>query len=346
MSTYTVKPGGGGDFSTLQLALASSTVLDDATGPVVIECHAGNAGLFLKATSWGTSSLPINIVAADAARHDGTGSTPGTAYCGGGVMGSFPRSISFRKMLCLSPLLFQGNTQPAGKSLVVEVSECFVYGVPDLSYAITFQSPDGVSDSNGDYEFRCCHNTTFVEFEVFNGHIGMIFPSLANPGDSMVCTVTCANNSCFTDEATASVNNGIVIDVVTGTGTYIDGGSVIANNCVLSGGTDFTIDATFSGATRTSNSSNDATAPGSSSLTSQGSTDMWADAINRDFTANGNALDSGYDANTNGFPVDAEDQIGTSRPQGSAWDRGSIELIVAASGGGGLVKGIIGSGNL
>ena len=76
------------------------------------------------------------------------------------------------------------------------------------------------------------------------------------------------------------------------------------------------------------NISSDSSAPGTNSLTGQSATDLFTDPANGDFSlkSGSNAIDAGTDLSAE---MDAVDIAGTSRPQGSAWDIGAFEYVVA-----------------
>ncbi len=117
--------------------------------------------------------------------------------------------------------------------------------------------------------------------------------------------------------------DGIEIDAVTTSVT-------VKNNAVFNNGTDFD-DAV--GVTTNKNASDDAFGTNPVTLDSTNNyQDEFTDMANNDYSVK----DSGselYDAGEADVFADDNDIIGTSRPQGSAWDIGAFELIVAAAAG-------------
>jgi len=143
------------------------------------------------------------------------------------------------------------------------------------------------------------------------------------------CKAVCANGPAF--QYHSSPNHvkyyaNIAVDSVTGF-NHSNASTSIIQNCVgFNNTTDF---ASSSGTGNSNNASSDTTAPGTSVQTSI-TTAAFADTSTDDYTpASGGALD---DNGATISAISAVDANGNTRPQGTNWDIGPLELVTSSSG--------------
>ena len=287
--TKTVKPGGGGDYTSLA-AFNAGEARDLVTADEIAqaECYAGNCSPCTM-SGWTTDATRyIDVVAAAGAEAGMPWRTSGAAIISGSSY----------------PILSMGSFDGHVAGLQIEHTG---------------------GGANEDILARQQFNATlmercFLRFALSYGNTRRFF----RDGTYRNCVFTGDGNGTCCVIASGSIDSSTFH--VTGGGTssivrpYV-GGVTIRNTVVVTDAARVC----FESMTGNYNASTDATAPGANSLHSI--SDPFEDTAGGDYTpAAGSALlDVGDDLSAD-F---GDDFLGTSRPQGSAWDIGAIELVVS-----------------
>lgn len=299
--TKTVKPAGGGDYTSMAAwDSAEATNLTSAGDSHVCDVYAGgNAGSVTLSSSWASDSTnTLTIKAADGEGHEGIFDTnkaylehTATVLNGAAVPWVHLEGLQFS--LNTTNTFTQAVLKQSTSDLLV--SGCFFKGGGDLSGNCGIRT----LTSEGQPTIHVWNNVFYDFLSSGSAFAGAIRTQAAD--DAIIY------NNTF-------VNCRYSVRADSGTPLFI-------NNVMQAAPTYGSFDA-GSGYNLTDQSS----APGSNNIVN--TTLAFTDAANDDFSlaaADTAAIDVGVDLTSDTHISFADDAVGTSRPQGSAWDIGAFE---------------------
>jgi hypothetical protein len=330
---YTIKPNGGGDYTTLAAAEAAHRGSMAGRGVVTFECYDGTASAgavtFINA-DWpnSDSSNYIRIYAPISERHDGTISSAG-ACCGEIQIQLIPytRIEGLRVAISTDTGVIQISDYGLIDSVLVVHSGagtcifCGSSGVVDAHYTIqnNIVYGGGIAVAGINVRAGAQVNTTYAFNNTVDGCTTGILMEEWEKKSSGTLNITLENNICTNSTTDYKFQ-------LSGQPSQL--GTITANN----------------------NASEDTTADdwaGSDNIISQVPGDLFVtEGSDVNLKAGSNAIDAGKTIAT--FDWDALHLNADNwRPQGSAWDMGALELEQAAPSGwdnkiGGVVPGKIG----
>lgn len=334
MATSTIKPAGGGDYSTLAGWAAG---VSGNFGDEQAQCFAGDLqSLTVLAWSPASSTIYTDI----SAKHNGKDQgTAGLAFAGT-IDIRVGASWVVQDMLCTVKLrhsaTFGGQTPNAvfQRNLIVTAS----------GSATPFEMSVVQAIAQSDSATYVARNNVVIIKTGATPVIGMYFLADASAGSfaGAGLQIETYNN---TVETNVAVANGMLFKTIgggVGTSATID--AFIVNDAVFGFTTCFAKTNTGTGATSPTidqsdtNASSDATADdfgGSGNLINQ-SAAAWFTGPPSDLTllTTSPGKNTGTDQSGTGF---SDDIIGTHRPQSTAWDIGAFEFIPAGGGGSGHI---------
>jgi len=326
MSVSTIKPAGGGDYSTLQ---AWEDWADGETAAPWAECYTGGNLGACTVSGWVLShsaSVYGRIYAADGERHDGD--IASGAYIDGGSTLNILTIASGHHFFQLDGLRLTHTN--SNRDYFVNITSC--KGVI-IERCLMIETNSTSGHSYGIY--YAPQSGTYADATIIRNNL-IIQKGTFDSADGYAITIGCGGGagSTFT---VIIVNNTIVGSVCThyGIRSYLVSGTVTSGTVVIKNNVsadhdavDFSLD-TITNVTYTEeyNVSTDATATGTGSIASESSADLFTDPSGDDYTPKtGSALiDNGTDTSAYGVTVD---MLGTTR--GATYDIGAYEIAELA----------------
>lgn len=299
----TVKPAGGGDYTTL--AAWNTFAAAQATADQWAECYSGNLGA-VRVDGWtatpDASHYP-RVYAAAGHQHNGINPTSGAYISGSGSSGYFYSGVRYTRLEGISVQQQNGNWSALhlGSAVDVLVERC------RLAHSVASGQPTlQIGGGSGSGTVR---NTVILNPSSNTGNIQGVYINVATTWLFQNVSLRQAGGICF------YVTN--VAATVTCTNVVVTGPTAGPGACFFRGAA-----ATL---TRTYCASSDGTVgAGTGNLSNQVATDLFTDPTNGDLTPKaGSALiDAGADLSAS-F---TNDILGVTRPQGSGWDIGAFEV--------------------
>ena len=325
----TVKPAGGGDFTSL---LAWEDYADgQATADQWAECYSGGdlGGVHLDAGgTWATPTSDIypKIYAADGQGHGGSISSG--AYISSSapiICGIEFTRIEGLRIECTSNSAKVITFESSNTSNGCMVSSCFIHGT--FQYGVIIGQTASAS-GGGSSSCYVQNNIIIIDGSASTTPNGIYVQG--SDGDSGTTNAYVYNNTVYVKSPENLLNYGISFINTTSSSLAL----TVANNIVV-GGSDPLYHTAYKqisfndgSKTFTRNISGDASSDDFGGINNQinvTSAQIWSDAPNNDFTLplNSVAIDNGGVIES--LTVDA---IGTTRPQGDAYDIGALERVV------------------
>lgn len=334
----TVKPGGGGDFTTLAAAHAAINTSDPLAAAVAstIECFAGDAGALTTTTA---DTIAATIQSAPSARHTGIDAgTSGIAHIAGTLNIAPPAGKAWIvRGMQISQQLLANWTSTAGHNATVTFEKNLMIVTSGTLGAIidaTVTNAGGAADTiTGTVTVR--NNIVLVKGTA-SITAGICGNSNAVGGLSAVITLNFNVFGNSISRTAGTLANGVLLS---STDTLLAAGNVVAVvNDNASGGTataHFLASDTGTGVgtivtTGSShNASTDATGDdfgATGAIINGTATDWWTDpATDLTLKAGSGLIDTGVTIGS--F---SDDIIGTGRPQNGTWDIGAFEKVPVA----------------